>query len=189
MSNQPNGEWFYAHGTEQRGPVDAATIRQMLASGALNSQDLVWRDGMPNWQAVGTIPELQPAAAIPPPPPPPPQGGGYASGQYNPADPPLGYQVPGGYPQDPQYVQLQSKASTAMIVGIVSLVLSMCVCGPAGVALGIWAWTLGGKIPPGYPFSGQAKAGYVCGIIGAILGLISTIFQIIWVFAMVGASL
>lgn len=191
MSNQSTGEWFYAQGTEQRGPVDLPTLRQMLASGALSSNDLVWRDGMGNWQPAGTVPELQGASPAAGGAYAAPTGGGYASPSPQPAP---GYGMPvggspyGGATLDPQLQQLQSKASTAMTLGIVSLVLSLCVCGPAGIGLGIWAWNLGSKIPPGYPFSGQGKTGFVCGIIGTILGGISTVFSIIYVIVVIGSA-
>lgn len=43
-------DWFYARHGQQFGPTDEASLRTMLGSGALLPTDLVWRDGMPQWQ-------------------------------------------------------------------------------------------------------------------------------------------
>ena len=56
--------WFFARGGQQRGPVPAEGLRQMLASGALSAGDLVWREGMPQWVPAGRVDEL--AGSIPP---------------------------------------------------------------------------------------------------------------------------
>lgn len=178
-------QWYYAVGTEQRGPVSGEQIQLMLQRGEMAVDNLVWRDGMADWVSAATIAALHPAASVlptqhqwaPPPPPGAPTVG-------PPVDP-----NPIGYATVPlEFQQLQSKASTAMVVGIISLVVSGCVCGPIGLGLGIWAWNMGSKIPPGYPFSGQGKTGFVCGIIATILGALSTLVQTLWFFgAFVGA--
>lgn len=185
--SETQDQWFYARGTQQQGPVDVDTLRRMIAAGQVVGTDLAWRDGMPNWQPVSSIPELlvPTPAAVPPAPPvevatishP---NAAQQNGGTIPYSQPMGYQ----FPPDEQTRQLQSQASTALVLGILSLVLSACVCGPLGVGLGIWAWVVGSKIPPGYPFSGQGKAGLICGIIGTILGGISSIFHVLWVIGM-----
>ena len=40
------------------GPMDEETIRQKIATGTLNQSDLCWREGMADWQAIGTLPKL-----------------------------------------------------------------------------------------------------------------------------------
>ncbi|GHV11274.1 hypothetical protein FACS189491_02210 [Spirochaetia bacterium] len=57
------------------GPYDMNALSQMTAAGQLNAQSMVWRQGMPGWQAAGTVPELAglfAGAGAPPPPPPAP---------------------------------------------------------------------------------------------------------------------
>jgi membrane protease subunit (stomatin/prohibitin family) len=56
------------------GPYDMNAMAQMVQAGQLNAQSQVWRQGMPGWQAAGTVPELAQlfAGASAPPPPPPP---------------------------------------------------------------------------------------------------------------------
>ena len=176
-------QWFYARGNQQQGPVGIDDLRRLIAAGQIGPGDLVWRDGLPNWQAVASTPELLPPVAPSAPPAPAATPGSYESGPI-PYNQPLGYQNPA----DPVTRQLQSQASTALVVGILSLVLSGCVCGPVGLGLGIWAWVTGGKVPEGYPFSGQARAGMICGIIGTVLGGLSSIFHVLWAIgAVVGA--
>ena len=50
--------WYYSRGGQQIGPVDWNTLRQAAQSGQLGSGDLVWKEGMPDWQAASTIPGL-----------------------------------------------------------------------------------------------------------------------------------
>lgn len=53
-----NGEWYYARGNQQQGPVALQVMQEMVRSGQLQPTDLVWRQGMPNWLAASQIPEL-----------------------------------------------------------------------------------------------------------------------------------
>ncbi|NQT36414.1 MAG: DUF4339 domain-containing protein [Planctomycetes bacterium] len=43
-------EWFYAKDGGQVGPVTTVKIRQLAAAGKLAQEDLVWREGMDQWQ-------------------------------------------------------------------------------------------------------------------------------------------
>ncbi|MEY2410509.1 MAG: hypothetical protein QOF48_3179 [Verrucomicrobiota bacterium] len=56
--------WFYAVGGQQQGPVDDARLNELIATGVINVDTLVWREGMPNWQP------LRQARPIPPVAPP-----------------------------------------------------------------------------------------------------------------------
>ena len=60
--------WYYQPGTNRMGPVDEATIRGLLASGALSIDTLVWTNGMSNWVPLQHTPL---AAGLPVPPPAP----------------------------------------------------------------------------------------------------------------------
>ncbi|HTW94542.1 MAG TPA: RDD family protein [Tepidisphaeraceae bacterium] len=55
----PTGTWYYAKDNRQIGPVDHAVLRDLIARGVVGPADLVWTEGMPNWRAAATIPELQ----------------------------------------------------------------------------------------------------------------------------------
>jgi len=55
----PNaGVWFYARGQDRLGPVAAETIRHLLQAQVLNSRSLVWREGMADWQPLGSVDEF-----------------------------------------------------------------------------------------------------------------------------------
>lgn len=50
--------WYYSVGSEEHGPVSLLDLRSLRISGRLHGSDLVWRDGMGDWQAVSVTPEL-----------------------------------------------------------------------------------------------------------------------------------
>jgi hypothetical protein len=45
------------------GPYDLNTMSQMKASGHINAQSIVWREGLAGWLAASAIPELAPLFA------------------------------------------------------------------------------------------------------------------------------
>ena len=60
--------YFVGIGGQQSGPFDTAGLRELIDTGQLTRDSLVWREGMPNWVAAGTIDELSPLfAGVPPP--------------------------------------------------------------------------------------------------------------------------
>lgn len=67
--------WYYVNADRQRqGPVAAATIRELAAVGKVDARTLVWRQGMPQWQALEQAADelgIDLAAAAPSPPPAP----------------------------------------------------------------------------------------------------------------------
>ena len=57
-------EWHYSINGTQAGPVTADLVRELLSTGQMNpATDLVWKDGMSEWAAAATVPELSAAAA------------------------------------------------------------------------------------------------------------------------------
>src|SRR5436305_5694954 len=42
-------EWYYVEAGKQAGPVSEADLDQLVASGRVGSETLVWREGMANW--------------------------------------------------------------------------------------------------------------------------------------------
>ena len=42
-------EWYYTSAGQQTGPVTSAQLKQAAQSGQLTPNDLVWKDGMPDW--------------------------------------------------------------------------------------------------------------------------------------------
>jgi hypothetical protein len=80
-----NSGWYYASNNQRLGPVAIEQLRHLAAVGQLAPQDLVWTEGMADWQAASTVPGLFVASSPPPPnpyyhPPGPPAPLGYNYG-------------------------------------------------------------------------------------------------------------
>jgi hypothetical protein len=52
--------WWYNKNGSEAGPVDQATLQQLLSSGNLSPDDLVWTDGMTQWVPARQAPGLSP---------------------------------------------------------------------------------------------------------------------------------
>jgi hypothetical protein len=63
----PSTDWYYGEHGVQKGPVSQATLADLIQSGQLPPTTLVWREGMPNWQAVSSITEFAAAGQDTPP--------------------------------------------------------------------------------------------------------------------------
>jgi uncharacterized RDD family membrane protein YckC len=61
--------WYYASGGQQMGPVEEAALDDLVRQGVVRDDTLVWRQGLPGWQAHGSA---RPRPAAPPPPAPAP---------------------------------------------------------------------------------------------------------------------
>ena len=57
-SSSADAKWYYSRGGAQLGPVDQSTLRMMAVSGQLSPEDLVWSEGMGNWQPATSVPSL-----------------------------------------------------------------------------------------------------------------------------------
>ena len=75
---QPSVAWMIAVNGQQLGPYNLMQLQQMAQSGHLNAATYVWRQGMPNWELAGNVPELSsifspvvPPSSAPTPPTPP----------------------------------------------------------------------------------------------------------------------
>jgi hypothetical protein len=47
--------WYYASGGQQKGPVDDAQFEAMVSAGQIRATDLVWKEGMANWQPLSSV--------------------------------------------------------------------------------------------------------------------------------------
>ncbi len=57
--------WYYSVGEEKLGPVTLLELRGMLAGKQLMPSDLVWKEGLPDWQPVRDVPEINGSALVP----------------------------------------------------------------------------------------------------------------------------
>lgn len=68
----PNAvQYMVAINGQQHGPYNMQQMAQMAQSGQINASVLVWTQGMPQWAAAGSVPELASLFAATPPPAPP----------------------------------------------------------------------------------------------------------------------
>ena len=152
-----NGEWYFARGNQQQGPVALQAIQDMVRNGQLQPTDLVWREGMPNWVTASQVPELYapPTGAPAPPAAPYPQGaqqypqpGQYAAqaGQPSPyGQQPYGQQQPGGY-----YPAQQPYAGQAVPNYLVQAILvTLFCCLPFGIVSIVYAAQVNTKLAAG----------------------------------------
>jgi hypothetical protein len=58
-------EWYYTRQGQQQGPVGAAQLKQLAASGQLLPTDLVWKEGLANWVPASSARGLFPPATAP----------------------------------------------------------------------------------------------------------------------------
>lgn len=91
--------WYYASNNQRIGPVTVEQLRHLLSVGSVGANDLIWTEGMADWQPAGSVPGLMTA---PPPQPQPPPYDPHGHGQPQPYHPqpgppsPLGYDGYGG---------------------------------------------------------------------------------------------
>lgn len=64
-------QYMVAINGQQYGPYNMQQMQQMAQSGQINASVLVWAQGMPQWVAAGSVPELAQLFAQTPPPMPP----------------------------------------------------------------------------------------------------------------------
>ena len=61
-------QYFYALNGQQSGPVTFEGLSTLFASKSIDATTLVWKQGMENWSALSTVPELQSLLGSVPPP-------------------------------------------------------------------------------------------------------------------------
>lgn len=102
----------------------------------------------------------------------------YDPNQPPPNQPPYGYGQP-GYPPMVYRLPDHPQAATAMVLGILGLVLCQ--------VIAPFAWSMGKKTMAEIDASGgqlggrgQAQAGYICGIVGTVLLALGVLFVIVY---------
>jgi hypothetical protein len=159
--------WYYSRGNQQLGPVESHGLQTMLQRGEVLPTELVWTEGMAKWTPAAQVAALRTVA-------PPPQFAPSAPMPPNMA-PPLGYQYPPspyGYAGN-QPVDETGKATTALVLGVVSLVAWFCPI--VGFGVSITGPVMGSK---GKQSSARGQA--IAGIVLNTIGLILTIINAAW---------
>jgi hypothetical protein len=93
-------QWYYAKDGNQNGPYGSDDMLLAIKTGEIAAQDLVWKDGMPDWKKVKDVPELaaamrptqKPTAAAPAPVAQPTHPQPATQPTYQPQGQPLQYQ-------------------------------------------------------------------------------------------------
>ncbi|MDR1317224.1 MAG: SPFH domain-containing protein [Spirochaetales bacterium] len=69
----PNVQYNVAVNGKTTGPFTIEQLARMIQSGQFTGESMIWKAGMANWAAAGTVQELAPlfSGVMPPPPPPP----------------------------------------------------------------------------------------------------------------------
>jgi hypothetical protein len=146
--------WYYRRGEAQMGPVSWEELVGAARAGGLGTGDLVWTDGMAQWQPAASIPGLlpeQPPGAMPPMRP------AYAG----PARPSAG--------DDPMMRMLLpvGRSGWAIAAGYLGLLSFLGIFAPVALVVGIVA-VRDIKQHPEKHGLGRAWFGIVMGILGSI---------------------
>jgi hypothetical protein len=176
-------EWYYARGGSQVGPVTFAQLTDVAKTGSLGRDDLVWREGMGDWQPASTIPGLIPAPAAPAPAAAQPDVYDTApEPAFQPPRPQPYYAPPMG-PVHMQYAQpgMQAKSYKGLAIGgfVCSLVGLLCciLVAITGLVLGIVAKVNMNK-SGNQDGSGFATAAIIIGGCGVLLQIVLIIVQV-----------
>lgn len=163
-------DWHYSVNSVASGPVPAEVLQHKISVGEVRPGDLVWREGMPGWVPVSTVPELARLMARP---------------MDSPYAPPLSSPIPAWQGEIPG----AGKATACLVLGIVSCA-SVLLCGlfsmilslPCGIIAIVFARQLRrGALenPLMQAHSGKALAGLITGWIGAGVSLLIGLFFLV----------
>ena len=164
-------QWHCTANGIKYGPIELNELRKWIAEGRVRPSDLVWTEGMADWQPVSGVPELGGAALAQPAPLPMPPGSMAAV-----------------LPNAPGAVG-------GMVCGIIAAALGiMCIgtifCVVLGIVAIFQAKSARQQIaanPLVYGGRGMATAGLVLGIIGLCLGVLDVLYFLCIILAAVAA--
>lgn len=170
-----NDEWYYARGNQQQGPVPLQQLQDLLRTGQLQPNDLVWRNGMANWQSASQVPDVYagmgaatPSAPVPAYAPPQAPAPTYAPPGAQPQ-----FQNPGYYA--PQQVYPPGTVPNYLVFAI--LATAFC-CLPFGIVSIVFAAQVNSKLALGdyhgaVDASNKAKTwawvSFGCGMVAVVL--------------------
>jgi len=151
-------EWHCSINNTRYGPISKDQLLSWLAEGRVSSSDLVWREGMAEWQPAGSVAELG-------------------------APSPLGAAAP---PMPPRRPSLRPhRGGTVLVLGILGLVVCF-ICGIIAWVMGnedLRQMKAGRMDPSG---RSNTQAGRICGMISTILAIAALVFYLV-IFALAAA--
>ena len=165
-------QWYYSKSGSQLGPIEQEELRAKIANGEVQPSDLVWREGLADWQPSSRVAELQLSGIVPPPVGASPAGPAVPT----PYAPPLS-QAPSPYPQAiapiPTYLWQ-------------SIVVTLLCCLPFGVVAIVYAAKVdslrnAGDIHGAMAASRSAKTWCLVG------GGIGLVIGVLWLIASIAA--
>lgn len=156
-------DWFYGKDGTQHGPVSEHELSSLSATGQIDGQTIIWRDGMADWLPMSQVPEFQ------------------SNTSNEGANP---YHSPQAYPGQAPAAQAYAPAAptdglsiAALICGILAII-SCYIWGLFGLPAVICGHLSLKKIknsPTPIAGKGMAIAGLICGYIGIVFQLLMII--------------
>lgn len=125
-------EWYYAKDGGQNGPVSEADLRDLISAGTVKSTDLVWHEGMGDWQPVNKVAALATALSAPAP-------AVQAAPPEMPGPPPMTAPSPYQSPTTQQPAQIGFQGGDIQSYLWQSIVVTLLCCLPFGVAAIVYA--------------------------------------------------
>jgi uncharacterized RDD family membrane protein YckC len=150
-------QWYYAQNNQQFGPVTWEALQQMAMQRILQPYDLVWSEGMANWQAATTVPNLFAAAPVAGD-----QTAPYAAPGSPTAAGTIGYYTP---TSNVTYAGFWLRFVAAIIDGVILFVIGMIIGGISGFLIGFVMGASGSAMQ-----NIQLTVEIVAQIIGIIIG-------------------
>ena len=183
-------QWFYAQAGQQQGPVSFEELQRLAASGGVGRDDLVWSEGMSNWQPAHTVANLLPAAPSPAPTPTP-----VPTPAAAPMQPAMHVPPPGQYPQSP----MPPGAHPGMPMGyagppagqpppnylVWAILCTLLCCMPAGIVSIVYAAQVNSKWQRGDVYGAQESSrkaktwAWVSFGIGLVVTLLAVVANIV----------
>lgn len=154
--------WFYARDQQQYGPVSEEELRRLLQRGELSTEDLVWREGMPEWIPASSVAEL--ATPLPPAPP----------ASFAPPPAPPAYQPAAAFPASSPPAGAPVEVTNYLPWAIAATLLC---CLPAGIGSIVYATQANsakarGDWAAAQKAANSAKTWLIVSVVGGLLGTI-----------------
>ena len=153
--------WYYMFQGQQQGPLDLSGLLQLISTGRVQFNDMVWRDGLAQWAPAGNMPELSQSFAR------------------------MNYATPGAYQPGPELGQNAGirmllpvgRSGWAIAAGYLGLFSFLVLPAPIALIISVIAiWDIRRD---------KTKHGMGRAIFGLVMGLLGTGLILFWLVAVV----